>query len=75
MPSGLRFTNTISSMVRMLCRVIMFRTSARMVSDVRPKRVAVSPISMRSPCTAELTKLISEMYLVTARPLPSCRMA
>ena len=41
----------------------------------RPKRVAVRPISIRSPWTAELTKLISEMYLVTARPLPSCRMA
>ena len=49
--------------------------SARMVREVRPKRVAVRPISIRSPWTAELTKLISEMYFVTARPLPSCRMA
>ena len=47
---------------------------ARMVSEVRPNRVAVRPISMRSPWTAELTKFISEMYLVTARPLQDNRL-
>ena len=35
------------------------------------KRVAAKPISIRSPWTAELTKFISDMYLVTACPLPS----
>lgn len=55
--------------------VIMFRTSARIVSEVLPNLVAVRPISMRSPWTAELTKLISEIYFVTALPLPSWRMA
>src|SRR5699024_12476067 len=60
-------TNTISSMVKISCRVIILRTSARIVNDVRPKRVAFSPISIMSPCTAEDTKLISDIILVTAR--------
>lgn len=62
-------------MVRMLRRETMFRTSARIVSEVRPKAVARSPISMRSPWRAEETKSISEMYFVTARGFPSCRIA
>ena len=40
---------TISSIVRMLWRVIMFRTSARMEREVRPNRVAVRPISNQIP--------------------------
>ena len=67
MPSSSRLTNTIFSIVRMRLRVIMLRATARMVSDVRPKWVAVSPISTRSPCRAEASKLISEMNFVTTR--------
>ena len=62
-------------MVRMLLRVILLRTWQVMVSEVRPKSVAVMPSSMMSPWRAELTKLISEMYLVTTRWLPSWMIA
>ncbi len=60
-------TNTISSMVRMRLRVIMLRATARIVSDVVPKRVACSPISMRSPCTADASNVMAEMCRVTTR--------
>ena len=68
-------TKTILSMVRMLLRVILLRTWQVRVIEVRPKSVAVMPISMMSPVRAELTKLISEMNLVTTRWLPSWTMA
>jgi len=67
LPSSSRLTNTIFSIVRMRLRVIMLRATARIVSEVRPKCVAVRPISIRSPCTAEASKLISEISFVTAR--------
>ncbi|MCY1176161.1 hypothetical protein D9M73_164230 [compost metagenome] len=59
----------------MLLRVILLRTSQVRVIEVRPNSVAVMPISMMSPVRAELTKLISEMNLVTTRWLPSWTMA
>ena len=66
-PSSPSETNTIFSIERMVCRVIMFRTTAFMVSEVRPNETAFSPISIMSPCCAEETKLISEISLVTLR--------
>ncbi|MNF62243.1 hypothetical protein D3C84_439190 [compost metagenome] len=68
-------TKTILSMVRMLLRVILLRTSQHRVMEVRPNSVAVMPSSMMSLWRAELTKLISEMNLVTTRWLPSWMMA
>ena len=50
---------------------MMFRTSQRIVSEVLPKCTACRPISRMSPCVADDTKLISEMYFVTIRWLPS----
>ena len=63
------------STVRMLLRVILLRTSQRRVIEVRPNSVAVMPSSMMSPWREALTKLISDMYLVTTRWLPSWTMA
>ncbi|GMA34085.1 hypothetical protein GCM10025876_02890 [Demequina litorisediminis] len=60
-------------MVRIGLRVIMLRTSARMVNDVRPNDSTEIPISIMSPCFALETKSISEMYLVTALRLPSLK--
>jgi hypothetical protein len=63
------------SIARMRWRVIILRTSARMVTEVRPNAVAVIPSSIRSPWRAELTKSISDMNFVTARGFPSWMMA
>ncbi|CNK59346.1 Uncharacterised protein [Mycobacterium tuberculosis] len=59
----------------MLLRVILLRTSQVRVMEVRPNSVAVMPSSMMSPWREALTKLISEMYLVTTRWLPNWTMA
>ena len=50
---------------------MMLRTSHRIVSEVRPKWTACRPISRMSPCVADDTNSISEMYFVTIRWLPS----
>lgn len=49
----------------MLSRVIMFRASHFNVSEVIPNFTTSIPISIISPCFAELLKFISDMYLVT----------
>ena len=60
----------------MVCLVSLFLTSARSVTEVRPQAITSTPISMMSPCCAELTKLISDMNLVTrCRFPPSWHMA
>src|SRR5690606_36380046 len=64
-PASSTPTNTIFSMVMMVCRVIIFRTSQYNVIEVLPKSTASIPISIISPFFAELTKLISEINLVT----------
>src|SRR5690606_3289204 len=64
-PASSTPTNTIFSMVMMVCLVIIFRTSQYNVIEVLPNSTASIPISIISPCFAELTKLISEINLVT----------
>lgn len=53
----------------------LLRTSHCMQIDVRPNRTVSMPISMTSPCRAELTKSIADMNFVTRLPRPNWQAA